>query len=164
MAVLHDYKCNKHGYFESMEAKCPMKDCSEEVFIVFLQAPGLMSDATKKNDKTVNQLAMDFDMTNIKSTKEGENQAGFFTRKNKMSKKQLEKEKEAVDEKNRIEQRKSGVIWGGDNRFSLGNVVKGGAVRSVAGESVGFNPHDAGSLTGPRTASYTADHEGLKIK
>jgi hypothetical protein len=164
MAVLHDYKCNKHGYFESMEAKCPMKDCSEEVFVVFLQAPGLMSDSTKKNDKTVKQLAMDFDMTNIKSTREGENQAGFFTRKNKMSKKQLEQEKQAVDEKNRIEQRKNGVIWGGDNRFSLGNVVKGGAVRSVAGESVGFNPKEAGNLTGPKTASYVGDHENLKIK
>ena len=164
MAVLHDYKCNKHGYFESMEAKCPMKNCDEEVFVVFLQAPGLMSEATKKNDKTVKQLAIDFDMTNIKSTKEGENQAGFFTRKNKMSKKQLEAEQKAVEEKKRAEQRMSGVIWGGDNRYSLGNVVKGGAVRSVAGESVGFNPKDAGSLTGPKTASYIGDHENLKIK
>ena len=164
MAVLHDYKCNKHGYFESMEAKCPMKNCDEEVFVVFLQAPGLMSEATKKNDKTVKQLAIDFDMTNIKSTKEGENQAGFFTRKNKMSKKQLEAEQKAVEEKKRAEQRMSGVIWGGDQRYSLGNVVKGGAVRSVAGESVGFNPKDAGSLTGPKTASYIGDHENLKIK
>ena len=164
MPVLHDYKCPRHGYFESMKAKCPMKDCHEEVFVVYLQPPGLMSDKTKKNDRTVKQLAMDFDMTNIKSTKEGENQAGYFTRKNKMSKKQLEEEKKAVDEKNLIEQRKSGVIWGGDNRYSLGNVVKGGAVRSVMGESVGFNPKDAGNLTGPKTASYTADHENLKIK
>ena len=81
-----------------------------------------------------------------------------------MSKKQLEAEKQAVEEKNRAEQRTSGVIWGGDGRYSMGNVLKGGAVRSVAGESVGFNPKDAGNLTGPRTASYTADHENLKIK
>ena len=164
MPVLHDYKCPRHGYFESMKAECPMKDCHEEVFIVYLQPPGLMSDKTKKNDKTVKQLAMDFDMTNIKSTKAGENQAGFFTRKNKMSKKQLEKEAAAVEEKKRAEQRTSGVIWGGDNRYSMGNVLRGGAVRSVAGESVGFNPKDAGNLTGPKTASYTADHENLKIK
>jgi hypothetical protein len=51
MAVLKDYKCDKHGYFESREAKCPMKNCSEEVYVVFLQAPGLMSDSTKKNDQ-----------------------------------------------------------------------------------------------------------------
>jgi hypothetical protein len=147
-----------------MKAQCPMKDCHEEVFVVYLQPPGLMSDKTKKNDKTIKQLAMDFDMTNVKSAREGENQAGYFTRKNKTSKKQLEAEQKAVEEKKLAEQRTSGVIWGGDGRYSLGNVVKGGAVRSVAGESVGFNPKDAGNLTGPRTASYIGDHENLKIK
>ena len=58
----------------------------------------------------------------------------------------------------------SGVIWGGDSRFSMQNMLAGGAVRSVRGESVGFKPSDAGNLTGPRTASYMADPEGLKIK
>ena len=149
MAVLHDYKCPKHGYFESRKGQCPMKDCAEEVSIVYLQAVGLMSDGTKKNDKTIKQLAMDFDMTNVKSTREGENQSGFFTRKNKTSKKQLEKD---------------AAIWGGDNRYSLGNVIKGGAVRSVMGESVGMNPRDAGNLTGPKAASYIADHENLQVK
>ena len=52
----------------------------------------------------------------------------------------------------------------GDNRYSLGNVIKGGAVRSVMGESVGMNPRDAGNLTGPRAASYVADHENLQVK
>lgn len=164
MPVLHDYKCPKHGYFESMKAKCPMKDCAEEVFVVYLQPPGLMSDKTKKNDRTVKQLAMDFDMTNIKSTKEGENQAGFFTRKNKTSKKQLEKEAAAAAEQNKGPRPGDSAIWGGMGNYSLGNVIKGGAVRSVAGESVTFNPKDAGNLTGPRTASYIADHEQLKIK
>ena len=83
MAVLKDYKCDKHGYFESRKPQCLMKNCSEEVYVVFLQAPGLITDATKKNDKNIKQLAMDFDMTDIKSTREGENQSGFFTRKNK---------------------------------------------------------------------------------
>jgi hypothetical protein len=123
-----------------------------------------MSDKTKKNDKTIKQLAMDFDMTNVKSAREGENQAGFFTRKNKTSKKQLEKEAAAAAEQNRQPQPRDSVIWGGDNRYSMGNVLRGGAVRPVAGESVGFNPKDAGNLTGPKTASYIADHEQLKIK
>jgi hypothetical protein len=42
--------------------------------------------------------------------------------------------------------------------------VMGGAIKSVRGESVGFNPRDAGELRGPRTASYVGDHEQLTIK
>ena len=164
MAVLHDYKCPKHGYFESRKGQCPMKDCSEEVSIVYLQAVGTMSDGTKKNDKTIKQLAMDFDMTNIKSTREGENQSGFFTRKNKTSKKQLEKEAVIASQRPREPRPGDSAIWGGDNRYNLGNVIKGGAVRSVMGESVGMNPRDAGNLTGPRAASYVADHENLQVK
>lgn len=164
MPVLHDYKCPKHGYFESRKAQCPMKDCAEEVAIVYLQPVGLMSDGTKKNDKTIKQLAMDFDMTNVKSTREGENQAGYFTRKNKTSKKQLEKEAAAAAEQNRQPRPGDSVIWGGDNRYSMGNMLRGGAVRPVADEPVGFSPKQAGNLTGPKTASYIADHEQLKIK
>jgi hypothetical protein len=141
-----------------------MKDCVDEVAIVYLQPVGLVSDGTKKNDKTIKQLAMDFDMTNIKSTREGENQSGFFTRKNKTSKKQLEKEAAIASQRPREPRPGDSAIWGGDNRYSLGNVIKGGAVRSVMGESVGMNPRDAGNLTGPKAASYIADHENLKMK
>ena len=141
-----------------------MKDCSEEVAIVYLQPVGLMSDGTKKNDKNIKQLAMDFDMTNIKSTREGENQAGYFTRKNKTSKKQLEKEAKAAAEQKREPRPGDAAIWGGDSRYSMGNLLKGGAVRSVMGESVGLNPKDAGNLTGPKAASYIADHENLQVK
>ena len=130
-----------------------MKDCAEEVSIVYLQAVGTMSDGTKKNDKTIKQLAMDFDMTNIKSTREGENQSGFFTRKNKTSKKQLEKEAAIASQRPREPRPGDAAIWGGDNRYSLGNVIKGGAVRSVMGESVGMNPRDAGNLTGLQVKS-----------
>jgi len=164
MAVLHDYKCPKHGYFESRKALCPMKDCAEEVAIVYLQPVGLVSDNTKKNDKNIKQLAMDFDMTNIKSTREGENQAGYFTRKNKTSKKQLEKEAREAEQRPREPRPGDAAIWGGDSRYSMGNLLKGGAVRSVMGESVGMNPKDAGNLTGPKAASYIADHENLQVK
>jgi hypothetical protein len=141
-----------------------MKDCVDEVAIVYLQPVGLVSDGTKKNDKTIKQLAMDFDMTNIKSTREGENQSGFFTRKNKTSKKQLEKEAAIASQRPREPRPGDSAIWGGNNHYSLGNVIKGGAVRSVMGESVGMNPRDAGNLTGPKAASYIADHENLKMK
>jgi hypothetical protein len=33
MAVLKDFKCDKHGYFESRKAQCPMKDCQAEVHV-----------------------------------------------------------------------------------------------------------------------------------
>jgi len=164
MAVLKDYKCDKHGYFESLEAKCPMKSCSEDVYVVFLQAPGLISDNTKKNDKTVKQLAMDFDMTDIRSTREGENQSGFFTRKNKTSKRQLEKEAKIAAERPREPQPRDAAIWGGDNRFNMKGLLSGNSIRPVRDEAVSFNPKDAGNLTGPKMASYTADHENLSLK
>ena len=103
-------------------------------------------------------------MTNIKSTREGENQSGFFTRKNKTSKKQLEKEAKEAEQRPREPRPGDAAIWGGDSRYSMGNLLKGGAVRSVMGESVGMNPRDAGNLTGPRAASYVADHENLQVK
>ena len=74
MAVLKDYKCSKHGYFESRKAECPMKDCHEEVMAVFLQAPATKSDRTKIGDKALQGLADQFQMTDIKSTRTGENQ------------------------------------------------------------------------------------------
>jgi hypothetical protein len=164
MAVLKDYKCDKHGYFESFEAKCPMKSCSEDVYVVFLQAPGLISDTTKKNDKNIKQLAMEFDMTDVKSTREGENQAGFFTRKNKTSKRQLEKEAKIAAERPREARPGDAAIWGGDSRYSMSNLLRGNAVRPVRDEAVSILPKDVGNLTGPKMASYTADHENLSLK
>lgn len=164
MAVLKDYKCEKHGYFESRKAQCPMKDCDEEVFVVFLQAPGLMSDSTKSKDKTVKQLAIDFNMTNVKSAREGENQSGFFTRKNKTSKAQLEKEAQEAAQQPREPRPGDAAIWGGDSRYNMKNVMSGRAIRPIADEAVSFNPKAAGNLTGPKAASYIADHENLTIK
>jgi len=164
MAVLKDYKCEKHGYFESRKPQCPMKDCHEEVYVVFLQAPGLMSDSTKSKDKTVKQLAIDFNMTNVKSTREGENQSGFFTRKNKTSKAQLEKEAREAAERPREPRPGDAAIWGGDSRYNMKNVMSGRAIRPIADEAVSFNPKAAGNLTGPRAASYIPDHENLTIK
>jgi hypothetical protein len=81
MAVLHDYKCSEHGFFEGFEPTCP-HGCTENVMTVFLQAPSYKSDATKKNDKTLDNLASDFKMSDIKSTREGETQGNYLTRNN----------------------------------------------------------------------------------
>jgi hypothetical protein len=79
---MHDYKCDLHGFFEAWEPVCP-DGCTENVQMVFLQPVGTKSDTTKHNDKTLNQLALDFNMTNIKSAKEGDSQAGYYSRNNK---------------------------------------------------------------------------------
>ena len=156
MAVLKDYKCEKHGYFESRKPQCPMKGCDQEVYVVFLQAPGLMSDATKKNDRTIKQLAMDFDMTNVKSTREGENQAGFFTRKNKTSKSQLEKEAKIAAERPREPRPGDAAIWGGGGGMDIKSALSGKFNRPVGPQ--------LGNLTGPKMASYTPDHQNLSIE
>lgn len=150
MGILRDYHCPTHGYFESFEAQCPMKQCDEEVAIVHLQPVGLKSDKTKHNDKTINQLAIDFNMTDIKSTREGESQSGYLTRNNAPAPKE--------------ERPGDAAIWGNaGSRWNLDSLVKGNGYRSINGEPVGVNPKDLGNLTAPRTASYIADHENLQI-
>ena len=76
MAVLHDYYCETHGMFEAWEAKCPMKNCSGAISKVFLKPVGMKSDKTKATDKNMKNLALDFGMTDIKRTHEGEHQEG----------------------------------------------------------------------------------------
>jgi hypothetical protein len=149
MAVLRSYQCTKHGYFDAWEAECP-HGC-KKVTQVFLKAFSIKSDRTKNADKTLKGLATDFQMTNIKSTREGDHQNNYHTRNNKP----VEKNKghEAADQ----------VMWGGGGRFNMGSALGGTAVQSVKGEPTGFNPKDMGNLTGPRAASYTQDHQGLKI-
>lgn len=160
MAVLHDYYCSKHGVFEAWEAKCPMKNCDGELSKVFLQPVGLKSEKTKRTDRTTKQLAMDFDMTNIKSAKEGENQSGYFTRNNKTSPAELAKQEAEAKREPRAG---DAAIWGGQGGMNMASILKGNMFRSVAGEQVGMNPKEAGNLTGPRTASYIADQDNLSI-
>ena len=153
MPVLRDYHCPTHGYFESFDAQCPMKNCAEEVAIVHLQPVGLKSDKTKHNDKTLKQLAMDFDMSDIRSVREGESQSGYLTRNNK-TEKEVPREARPGDS----------VMWGNTGgRWQLDQLVKGNGYRSVNGESGGVNPKDLGNLTAPKTASYIADHDNLQI-
>ncbi len=78
MGILNDYKCPAHGYFESTKAVCP-HGCTD-VQVVFLQPVGMIGDRTKGSDKTLNQLALDFKMGDIKSVKEGEAQPPRFAK------------------------------------------------------------------------------------
>jgi hypothetical protein len=154
--ILKDHKCPEHGYFESYVPECP-HGCTEGIKVVFLKAPGLKSDKTKKNDQTLKNLASDFQMSNIKSTREGENQAGYYTRNLQAPKEVQQAMKEARPG--------DAAIWGGGMKgLNMQSILTGGAARPVRDESVGFNPKDVGNLTGPKAASYIPDHEGLKIK
>lgn len=159
MAVLHDYFCTQHGVFEAWEAKCPCKPCNGDISKVFLQPVSIKSDSTKKADQTLKGLAEDFGMTDIKSTREGEAQTGYHTRNNV----QTEKERrEALEAAERQPRPGDAAIWGGAGGINFKSVV-GGMFKPVADEQVSVLPKSVGNLTGPKTASYVADHENLKI-
>jgi hypothetical protein len=162
MAVLKDYYCDTHGIFEAWEAKCPMKNCKGELSVVFLKPVGLKSDKTKKTDKTVKQLAIDYDMTDIKSTKEGEYQTGYMKRNNKLSDKEFAEATDAMNAQNKEGRPGDAAIWGGGGNINMKSVM-GGQFKSVNGESVGINPKAAGNLSGPRPASYMADPDNLQV-
>ena len=167
MAVLHDYYCETHGMFEAWEAKCPMKNCSSTISKVFLKPVGMKSDKTKATDKNMKNLALDFGMTDIKRTYEGEHQEGYLTRNNKLSKKQFAEATEAMVHNNNMQaaQARPGdsVIWGGGGNINMKSVM-GGQFKSVAGESVGINPRDAGPMRGPTPGVVMNDHENLQVK
>ena len=147
--ILKDFKCPTHGYFESDTAACFVDSCEANVMRVHLRSPGIKSERSKGIDKKAKQLAMDYKMTNIKTAKEGENQAGYYTRNNEQP-----KEPRPGD----------AAIWGGGMQgLTMQSIMSGQAIRPVAGESVGVNPRDAGNLAGPKIASYTPDHENLKV-
>lgn len=163
MAVLHDYFCSEHGIFEAWEAKCPMKICKGEISKVFLQPVSLKSEKTKATDKNLNNLALDFGMTDIKSTREGEHQTGYLKRNNKLTDKEFAEAGEAMAAQQQQQARPGdAVIWGGGGSISM-NSVLGGQFKSVAGEQVGIHPKQAGNLTGPRAASYIPDQDNLQV-
>lgn len=147
MPILRDYKCPKHGFFESFDPECP-HGCAE-IMEVQLAAPSIQSDRTKGADKTLNKLASDFKMTNIKSTREGESQEGYFTRNNAPEPREARPGDSA--------------IWGGAGPMNMQSIMGGNMFRSVRGEKIGVNPQEVGAKKGPTTASYIADHENLKL-
>ena len=164
MAVLHDYYCENHGIFEAWEAKCPMKHCKGEISRVFLKPVGIKSDKTKNTDKTLKGLAKDFDMTDIKSTKEGEHQTGYMKRNNQLSDKQFEQATEAMQAAQGSQGRPGdAAIWGGAGAINMKSVM-GGRYKPVADETVGINPKSAGNLTGPKAGVIINDHENLQVK
>ena len=167
MGILRDYYCTNHGIFEAWEPTCPMKHCKGELSVVHLKPVGTRSAKTSATDNNLKQLAIEYDMTDIKSTKAGEHQTGYMKRKNKLSDKQFAEATDAIQSQNQQQQKQTrpgeSVIWGGGGNISMKSVM-GGQFKSVNGESVGINPKAAGDLQGPRTASYMADPDNLQVK
>ena len=63
--ILHDFKCEAHGVFESTVGKCPHGCGKGMVHKVFLKAPGAMSNKTKFTDKNMRALAKDMGVTDF---------------------------------------------------------------------------------------------------
>jgi len=164
MGILRDYYCTNHGIFEAWEAQCPMKNCKGELSVVHLKPVGTRSAKTSSTDKNLKQLAIEYDMTDIKSTKAGEHQSGYLKRKNKLTDKQFAEASDAIQANNQKQTRPGdSVIWGGGGNINMKSVM-GGQFKSVNGESVGIDPKAAGNLQGPRAASYMADPDNLQVK
>ena len=154
--ILKDFKCVEHGYFEGYYPQCP-QGCVDDIMRVYLKAPAYKSDRTKKADRTLNNLASDFQMTDIKSAREGEAQNGYYTRNNAKTSKDIPA----------IQQPRPGdaAIWGnGFQNLNMQSIMKGNMFKPIKDEAVSVAPNTVGNLTGPKVASYLKDHENLSIK
>lgn len=137
MSVVHDYKCAVHGFFESSEGVC-FHGC-EDVQMVFLQPVAMKSDRTKHADTTLRQLASDFKMTDIKSSREGDHQQHALLRNKAQN---------------------SGVQWGNPSQIGQFNL------QSIRGEQVqGLASIRDSGVSLPRLcpAVVMRDHENLKV-
>jgi hypothetical protein len=144
-----------------------MKHCKGELSVVHLKPVGTRSAKTSATDNNLKQLAIEYDMTDIKSTKAGEHQTGYMKRKNKLSDKQFAEATDAIQSQNQQQQKQTrpgeSVIWGGGGNISMKSVM-GGQFKSVNGESVGINPKSTGDLQGPRANVVMNDHENLQVR
>lgn len=141
MAVLDDYKCLAHGYFEAWEPKCPKGCDGEAVVKVFLQAVGTRSDSTRHADTTLQGLAKEYGMSDIKSVREGEAQPARFGQQQR-------------------QQNPYAVQWGDPNQIGGYNTAP------IADESVnGLQlAKETGRLSTLKPSIVQHDHEKLSIQ
>lgn len=136
MSILRQYTCPKHGLVECFDDSphCRVKRCKLDL-IEMPSAPRIVHQQTKNIDRTARQLASDYGMTNIKSTREGEAQKGGDPPPG------------------------SGVIWGqtAGGRMNLEAALKGQLARPINGEGVGIRRGEMGPLPGPAASKATVD-------
>ena len=71
--MLNDFECKKHGIFEGSHPICPAMGCdSSAVKRVFVKAPAVKSDMTKRTDAGMRKSAEMYGQSDWKSAKEGE--------------------------------------------------------------------------------------------
>lgn len=163
MPVLKTYKCAEHGEFDAWEQVCPHCDAVPRQI---LKPFSIKSERTKSADRNLKGLAQDFKMTNIKSTRKGEHQSGYFKRNNAPVSKQ-EQEFMQAHSKGK-EAAEGGVMWGGGPNINMAQALSGSLAKPVGpsigreAENVGFAPPSG--LTGPRASVIRNDHEGLTLK
>jgi hypothetical protein len=188
--ILRDYKCQDHGFFEGFEAICPEGCEGEFILQVFLKSPGFVSDKSKAADKHLKSLASEFDMSDIKSTRPGENQAGYLSRKNKFSEKEYaeaekfatkkrpgrpRKGKQAAETPVQTQEARAGdaAVWGGGFQgMNMQSILAGQFARPIGpslgkeAEMTSLTPRDAGINNGPRVDPRATMHDpdNLKIK
>lgn len=69
--VLHDWQCPRHGVFESTHGICPHMGCtSDGVTMVFLKAPSIGSQATRRRDERVKEMSDRMGVSDFRTTKE----------------------------------------------------------------------------------------------
>jgi hypothetical protein len=139
MAVLKEFKCLAHGFFDGWEPKCPHGCTGDELIMrVFLTPVGTQSDATRHNDSTLKSLAGEYGMTDIKSVREGEAQPGRFQQP----------------------QNPYAVKWGSPSEIGNYNTA------SIRGESVNGlqSAKETGRINPLMPASVIKDHQNLQIE
>jgi hypothetical protein len=120
-------------------------------------------------------------MSNIKTAREGENQAGYLTRNNKFTEKEYaDAEKFATRKKGnkdkimptpqieapREARAGDNAQWGGFQGITMQSLLSGRSIQSIKGEAVGLTPAQAGIKSGPRTdpSATLRDPDNLQIK
>lgn len=71
MAVLKEWSCAAHGEFEAFDAVCPFGCSARFVKREIRTAPAIRHTGTRNSDNLTQQLANDFNLTDL-STKDGE--------------------------------------------------------------------------------------------
>lgn len=148
MPVVRSYKCDDHGYFDGWNEDNACPQCGAACKQVFIKPFSIKTGRTKHADRTLKQLAADYNMTDIKSVREGESQAGTFKHANQP------KEPRPGD----------AVMWGGAGSYNMNSLLSGGGPKSVGGEATGFNPRDMGNVTGPKAIPIARDPQNLTLK
>lgn len=151
MPVVRSYKCEEHGYFDGWNEDNACPTCGTACVQVFIKPFSIKSGRTKNADKTLKQLASDYKMTDIKSVREGESQAGTFRHG-------------AAPQEPKQPRPGDAVMWGGAGAYNMNSLLSGGGPKSVGGEATGFNPKDMGNVSGPRAIPVARDPQNLTLK